>query len=773
MSLRFFFLFYYLILLSPLLCGGSLSEMKDSFIHNSEQSVQSEAYALNDEMGHIRNQLRDLSEKSQHLLNEGSSHEHAFTDFLAVSKNLKQQLKEKELEFRKIMSDGPDEEPYALMHEKETSLERLITDYASSSYLYIIPSEMARIELHLCSSLAIPKASWEEVIEVICLQNGIGIKKINSFVKSLYWTLGNHSSSLKHIISQSADLELISPHEQVCFILPLNGSEVQNVHQFLKRFVNERVTSLHTIGTSMLIVGEASEVKELTKLVEFIKVHQQDRAYKLVQIDKISLEDVQSILAACFQNQKSDVNSKGAQDTSAIIVVPIKQHLLLMGSEKDLEKATKILEDISNQICSPDQMALHWYTCRYSDPQDLALLLQQVYQVMSCQEGFEEEPHLALEKSTSSAPCNLREGTIPPTCVIPNLVVNPKAAPAPSDTPVNDSFPNFIVDAKTGLIIMAVKQAYLEKLKDLVKKLDIPKKMVEIEVLLFEKKIVDQTQFGLNLLKLGDNVKKNDAQMKWNVSTADRSAPGILNYFFARKNPGKFAPPFSFAYNFLISQEDICVHSNPTITTVNQTQAIIDLVEEQSINMGTVEDPRTSTISNTFVRAQYGIIIQITPTINYGDEDNNFTHYVTLETDIIFDTTTSDKNNRPDVSRRHIQNQVRIANGETLILGGLRRKNSETNVDKIPFIGDIPGVGRLFSFTTLEDKSTEMFILITPRIVEDSVYETQQYKIIDLRKRPGDSSELFKKILEAKGFEKEQQYKSTFQKLFNHGKDTY
>jgi len=67
----------------------------------------------------------------------------------------------------------------------------------------------------------------------------------------------------------------------------------------------------------MLIVGEASEVRELTKLVEFIQVHQKERSYKLVQIDKISIEDVQSILLACFQDQKAEANSKNVHRCSS------------------------------------------------------------------------------------------------------------------------------------------------------------------------------------------------------------------------------------------------------------------------------------------------------------------------------------------------------------------------------------------------------------------------------------------------------------------------
>ena len=184
--------------------------------------------------------------------------------------------------------------------------------------------------------------------------------------------------------------------------------------------------------------------------------------------------------------------------------------------------------------------------------------------------------------------------------------------------------------------------------------------------------------------------------------------------------------------------------------------------------MGTVEDPRTSVITNTFIRAQYGTFIQITPTVNMGNEEDDFQNYVTLDTNITFDTTTSSVDNRPNVNRRHIQNQVRIADGETLILGGLRRKNSEDHVDKIPFLGDIPGLGKLFSFTTLNDKSTEMFIFITPRVVADPFSDYEKFKNIDLKKRPGDTPELLKKLLEAKAIDKEKKYRMSLKQLFRH-----
>ncbi len=760
------------LLCSHFLAAETIAEKKDR-LSQSEGGEKNDAFkSMNQELTDLRVQLKSIYSQSQALFENGAADEKEFTHLLKKSQSIKKALSEKEVSFRQMVSQNSDDESYSLMHESEITLEQLIIDYASSNHLYVIPAEMARIQVNLCSSLPIPKAAWEEIVELICSQNGIGIKPLNSFVKSLYWTLGNNVSSLRTIAHLPEQLDFIEPFQRVCFVLSLEGSEYSKVHQFLKRFTNERLTSLHQVGNCIVMVGEAHEIKEINKLVSFIRQHQQEKSYKLIPIEKIPSDDVKAILTACFVDNGEDLASK--KETCPILIYPMKRYLLLMGSPKDVQRAENIISEIHSQISSPDQMTIYWYTCKFSEPTELANLLQQVYQMM-VHKIDEEEIDTAVQSLAQppSVPCVNRAGTIPPTCdTAPKLVVNPpkaRPAPNPNEQAPQENLPNFIVDSKSGMIIMVVKQCYLDKLRELAKRLDVAKKMVQIEVLLFEKKINDQTQFGLNILQMGDQSTVTNSGVNWAVDKNNRNAPGILDYFFGRKKrPGTF-PAFNFAYNFLISQDDIYVHSNPTITTVNQTPAVIDLIEEQSINMGTVEDPRTGTISNTFVRAQYGTFIQITPTVNVGDEEDNFQHFITLDTNVTFDTQTSSVDDRPNVNRRHIQNQVRIADGETLILGGLRRKNSEDHVDKIPFLGDIPGLGKLFSFTTLNEKSTEMFIFITPRVVEDPLSDFEKFKTIDLKRRPGDSPELLKKLLESKALEKERTYRMSLKQLFHHG----
>jgi len=215
----------------------------------------------------------------------------------------------------------------------------------------------------------------------------------------------------------------------------------------------------------------------------------------------------------------------------------------------------------------------------------------------------------------------------------------------------------------------------------------------------------------------------------------------------------------------MLGQEDVQINASPSVTTINQTPAIIAIVEEISIDAGA--DSKKNQIYN---RAQYGIKIQITPTINMDEGDQN-DDFITLDTDITFDTTKKNTNDRPDVTRRHITNHVRIADGQTVILGGLRRKNSQDSKDSIPFLGEIPGIGKLFSHTEMHDNSTEMFVFITPKIISDPIEDAQRLRREELKKRPGDVPEFLHELVEAQNREKRRLFEGSLTALFGRGKN--
>lgn len=76
-------------------------------------------------------------------------------------------------------------------------------------------------------------------------------------------------------------------------------------------------------------------------------------------------------------------------------------------------------------------------------------------------------------------------------------------------------------------------------------------------------------------------------------------------------------------------------------------------------------------------------------------------------------------NNVPPIRKNEINAKVRVADGETIVIGGVYSTSQNNVVDKVPFFGDLPYVGRLFRRDALQEKKSELLVFLTPRIMSD------------------------------------------------------
>jgi general secretion pathway protein D len=246
---------------------------------------------------------------------------------------------------------------------------------------------------------------------------------------------------------------------------------------------------------------------------------------------------------------------------------------------------------------------------------------------------------------------------------------------------------------------------------------------------------------------------------------------GVLQFIF-HGGGNKHLPPFDLAYSFLMAQEDIQLNAAPSVITVNQTPATISIVDEISINNGAAPidaSNGTTVFEKTFARAQYGITIILTPTVHMPDKEmdgDDAQGFITLQTNITFDTPRANHDDRPTVNRRHIENEVRVLDGQTVIIGGLRKKSTIDLEDKVPFLGEIPGLGKLFGSTKLVDDSTEMFFFITPTIILNPEEQMECFLIEELKMRPGDLPEFLEKLVEAREKEKNRFLKNSMRMFY-------
>lgn len=76
-------------------------------------------------------------------------------------------------------------------------------------------------------------------------------------------------------------------------------------------------------------------------------------------------------------------------------------------------------------------------------------------------------------------------------------------------------------------------------------------------------------------------------------------------------------------------------------------------------------------------------------------------------------------NNVPPIRKNEVNAKVRVADGETIVIGGVYSTSQNNVVDKVPFFGDLPYVGRLFRRDALQEKKSELLVFLTPRIMSD------------------------------------------------------
>jgi len=805
---------------------------------------------VNDELEIYQERLHALYREVQGLYASGAS-ENEYYSLLEEIKSIKESIAAVESQWREAVAVPERGIGYSLWYQPETTVGQLINDYGSYSYIYVSPPDIAKIRVSVDSNIPIPRASWDEILEKILNQSGIAIRQLNTYLRELYWLDSDHSN-LVLITNNREELKFFPPSAQVAFMLSPQPSEVKRIWLFLDRFVNSSTTALQIIDRDILMIGSIAEILDLLKIYDFASAHRGDREYKVLPVRKVDVEEMANILISIFDissepniqksserrpsrdssaNQDGPVNSKrggpppsaqnprrGAQEviSGGLRVIPLRdvaQAIFLVGTREEIRKAEEIVYQVESQVGDATARSIFWYHVKHSDPEELAQVLQKIYYLLVTTRSERADFLDDMAQIAASDP-----GALLPPPVIPppplqmgyqpaayrgiyeegyfltdRFLVNPDPRSLPR-MPANEGRENFLVDLKSGSIVMVVEVDLIPKLKELLKKLDVPKKMVQIEVMLFETVIERNNNMGLNLLQLGSlasNTNSTSLTYGAGISAASQAASfptapllfdlvpinGITDFIISRKKSGGI-PAYDAFYRFLISRDDIQINATPSVLTVNQTEATIEIEEEISVNTGifVIQDAGVPTLKDSFARARYGIKITVVPTVHMSDKDSpldNAVNYVTLDSEIKFETFVNNVQDRPDVTRRLVKNEARIADGQTVIIGGLRRKDSDDHKTAIPYLGEIPGIGKLFSQDLQHDRTTEMFIFMTPRIVTDPADELECLKMQEVSRRPGDIPSFLSTLVLAQEEERNRLFEGTISLLFGRERDRW
>ncbi|HKI47500.1 MAG TPA: type II and III secretion system protein, partial [Balneolales bacterium] len=158
------------------------------------------------------------------------------------------------------------------------------------------------------------------------------------------------------------------------------------------------------------------------------------------------------------------------------------------------------------------------------------------------------------------------------------------------------------------------------------------------------------------------------------------------------------------------------IESRPEISTLNGHTASIQIGTTQYFILKTttpIQSPQNviTQESQHFETIKANVSLKITPWVSSSGE-------VTAEIHPEFDTPVGafNPNVPPTINSRVLDSTVRLKDGETIILGGLIQNSDTKNYNKIPILGDIPLIGKLFSNRSRNHSKSELIIFITPHV---------------------------------------------------------
>ncbi|MBW8034901.1 MAG: type II secretion system protein GspD [Planctomycetes bacterium] len=258
---------------------------------------------------------------------------------------------------------------------------------------------------------------------------------------------------------------------------------------------------------------------------------------------------------------------------------------------------------------------------------------------------------------------------------------------------------------------------------DLVRKLDIPRQQVMLEVL-----VVDIWEDTTD--KLGLNWDFSSPHTAFNTLDGAGSFTGLGSYAsIAASN----LTQLSLTLNALISEKRASIRSRPRVATLNGEKASIDISLDEYFSIAT--DVYGGSLRTKLEVIKSGVLLEITPHI--GDDGDITVDVMTEVSDVASRQNTATgqsgaSGDLPVIRRRKANTRVRVKEGDAIVIGGLIEVQETTDRKKVPFLGSLPIVGGLF--TSKEDRTSkkEVMIFITPRIMQEgTIAVSDRHELID------------------------------------------
>ncbi len=275
------------------------------------------------------------------------------------------------------------------------------------------------------------------------------------------------------------------------------------------------------------------------------------------------------------------------------------------------------------------------------------------------------------------------------------------------------------VNKETNTVSLTGSPDLIARMKEDLAQIDQPPRQIMIEALVIEESSTDNRQLGVSWNVLGSNAADEQEISVGAYPSNNVGADSTFGAFFQNigiKSKG-WIGQYQARLSALVEEGKVRIRANPRIATLEGKQARIFVGREEYFSI------LTGSVTYAYARLEViktGISLSITP---YLSADG----FITLEVEPeVSDVVGSGSTGLPVTNKRSVSTTVRVADGETVVIGGLRVNYRTEIVRKVPLLGSIPILGHLFRHTDTKFLENEITVLITPHIWQPSAAESKE-----------------------------------------------
>ncbi len=481
-------------------------------------------------------------------------------------------------------------------------------------------------------------------------------------------------------------------------VFQLNHVDSVTTLDMLKAVVNpDGRTVANRDSNSIVVIDYASNMPRVRQVIA--EVDRDTSVYRTIRLNHMSASEMVRIVSALEDTKGNDRQRKGV----SAVAIEASNTVVLRGGDAAIARVAAFIQD-ADRGQAGRQRTIKVVHIEHAEAEELVPLLQSI--------------------SNSIATAAAEEG-------------------APS---VQAGETHIAAHQGTNAVVIHASAEMVTRLENVVRQLDVPQRQVLVEALIVEISDTAARELGLQYVLSGDG----GSAVPFSATSFANTAPNVLaatgaliaeDEFgedssavdqlqqvaidsllgvsgFVAGGAGQFSNGtiFGVILNALQSDQNSNVLATPSILTMDNQEAFILVGQEVPIATGEALGVDFSNAFRTVSRQDVGIKLEVRPQITTG---NTVKLNIRQESSSIRGPVSAVSSDLI-LNKRELTTTVVVEDGGIAVLGGLIEESEQVSVDKVPLLGDIPGLGRLFQSRSRSQVKTNLMVFLRPRIVTDT-----------------------------------------------------